>query len=354
MDISSRSKEQHTGGKADAPHVWSRLSPAKPTKLWDEYWRFAAARQELFFEKFNGDDNSEVSDPVLRTYKFTNAYRASDRVSQYLIKEVIYRGDQDPQDLFFRILLFKLFNKIETWELLNAEYGAVTWKNYSFGRFDHILTEAICSGRKVYSAAYIMPSGKTSFGYEMKHQNNLRLVELLMKDEVPKRLKDAHSLRECFEILKGYPTLGDFLAFQYVIDLNYGSLIDFSEMEFVVAGPGALAGIQKCFSDTGGLPPEELIKWVTESQESEFDRLGIRFRDLFGRPLQLVDCQNLFCEIDKYSRVAYPELNGCHGRKRIKQTYKPNRTRIDYWYPPKWNLDLQQPNPAASRLVEDA
>ena len=76
-----------------------------------------------------GPDN-----PVLATYKFTNAYRASDRVSQYLIRHVIYRADlpKSPREVFFRILLFKLFNKIETWELLERALGPITFEDYHF------------------------------------------------------------------------------------------------------------------------------------------------------------------------------------------------------------------------------
>jgi len=40
-----------------------------------------------------------------------------------------------------------------------------------------------------------------------------------------------------FTILKGYPSLGAFLAFQFTIDLNYSEMIDFSEMEFVSRVP---------------------------------------------------------------------------------------------------------------------
>ncbi len=65
-----------------------------------------------------GWDLTSTADEILSTYKFTNAYRAADRVSQYLIREVIYHGDQSPENLFFRTLLFKIFNKIDTWELL--------------------------------------------------------------------------------------------------------------------------------------------------------------------------------------------------------------------------------------------
>jgi 5-hmdU DNA kinase-like protein len=133
--------------------------------------------------------------------------------------------------------------------------------------------------------------------------------------------------------------MGDFLAYQYVIDLNYGPLLNFSEMEFIVPGPGARRGIGKCFHDLGGLSEADVIRWVTESQEEEFERRGLKFQNLWGRPLQLIDCQNLFCEIDKYARVAFPNLQVAGGGKRIKQIYHATQEPIAYWYPPKWRLN---------------
>jgi hypothetical protein len=44
----------------------------------------------------------------------------------------------------------------------------------------------------------------------------------------------------------------------------------------------------------------------------------------------------LFCEVDKYCRVAVPELKS--GRVRIKATYKQNTTPVVYFFPPKWRL----------------
>ena len=78
---------------------------------------------------------------------------------------------------------------------------------------------------------------------------------------------------------------------------------------------------------------------VTERQEREFDRLGLDFKSLWGRPLQLIDCQNLFCEVDKYSRVYHPEIPGSSERTRIKQKFRPTMKAIEYWYPPKWGIN---------------
>src|SRR5204862_8320187 len=111
-----------------------RQSPIIPTEVYDAYWRFAAERQGMFFRRLSGASQPWTHDPILGTYKFTNAYRASDRVSQYLIRRVIYRPDlpSTPTEVCFRILLFKMFNKVETWELLETVFGTVAYEEYTF------------------------------------------------------------------------------------------------------------------------------------------------------------------------------------------------------------------------------
>ena len=151
-----------------------------------------------------------------------------------------------------------------------------------------------------------------------KHRNHLRLIEHMMVDGAPRKLAKAASLRKSFELLRSYPSLEDFLAFQFAIDLNYSELTDFSEMEFVVAGPGARDGIRKRFKDTAGLTEAEIIQVMAERAGDEFERLGMKFQSLWGRSLQLMDCQNVFCEVSKYARVAHPDVAGESGRTRIK------------------------------------
>ena len=290
----------------------------------------------MFFRRLEGCPAPWTEDPILSLYKFTNAYRASDRVSQYLIRRVIYEGDQSTEEVFFRTMLFKVFNRIETWELLKACLGEVSYSCYEFDRYDRVLTEALAAGHTIYSGAFIMPSGRSSFGYPRKHRNHLKLIEWMMEDEVSLRLADSPTMRQGFGILRSSPTIGDFLAYQFVTDINYSEAANFSEMEFVVPGPGALDGIHKCFSDLGGLDEADIIRLVTSRQESEFEDLGLRFRTLWGRQLQLVDCQNLFCEVGKYVRLKHPEFTGVGNRSRIKQIYRPSERPMTQWYPPKW------------------
>ena len=313
----------------------------KPTLVYDTYWKFAVRRQDIFYNRMEGKAFPWTDDNILKTYKFTNAYRASDRVSQYLIKNVIYKeGNYTPEDKCFRILLFKLFNRIETWEYLESSLGEISAKTYSFEIYNELLMKKITDNERIYSAAYIMPSGKSCFGFEKKHQNNLKLLEYMMQTGLSKKIAKAKTLKELYEVLLAYPTLGSFLAFQFAIDINYSDLCDYSEMSFVVAGPGAKNGIQKCFGDLNGFKYEDIIKYVSENQEKEFDKRNLKFKSLFGIRLQLIDCQNLFCETDKYARVAHPEVCGLNDRKRIKQQYiNRNLKKIEYFYPPKWGIN---------------
>lgn len=312
-----------------------------PTPVYDTYWKFATERQEVFYSRIENKKFPWTDDEILKTYKFTNAYRASDRVSQYLIKNVIYNNDQySPEDQCFRIILFKLFNKIETWEYLEKKLGEISYKTYDYSIYNQLLTQKLVDKEKIYSAAYIMPSGKSCFGFNKKHQNNLKLLENMMQTGIAKEIAKAKSLKKLYEILLSYPTIGSFLAYQFAIDINYSELCDFSEMSFVVAGPGAKNGIIKCFKDLKGLKYEDIIKYVTERQEEEFEKRGLKFKTLFGRKLQMIDCQNLFCETDKYARIAHPDICGLNDRRRIKQQYvNRNLENIVYFYPPKWGIN---------------
>ena len=318
---------------------FSFLRPLKPTLLFTAFWRFAAERQRIFWRRVQGLPSPWTTDPVLATYKFTNAYRASDRVSQYLIRSIIYEGPQAPRELFFRTLLFKLFNRVETWELLQRQLGKLHTDGFSTDRYDRVLGAALARGKAIYSGAYIMPSGGKGTPFVRKHRMHLELLARMLGDELPERIAGMKTMAQAFAALRAYSTIGDFLAYQYITDLNYSTLTDFSETEFVVPGPGALSGLRKSFADTGRLTDAEVIRLVQERQDECFAAAGVTFPSLPGRELQLIDVQNLFCEVDKYARVAYPQFTAVDGRHRIKQRFRPSAPMSPLWYPPKWAIN---------------
>lgn len=327
----------------------------RKTPVYDVYWRFAAERQNIFFNRLLRKEAPWTMDPVIGKYKFTNTYRVLDRVSQFLVTNIInpdVGSGLSDEDKLFRILLYKIFNKIETWQLLGGALGELSWGSYSFQEYDRVLSAAFQNGTSIYSAAYIMASGKSVFACERKHQNHLKLLEDMMKSNITTRVISSRSMAQLYDVLISYPLVGPFLAYQYATDINYSGLTDFSEEDFVVAGPGARDGITKCFSDRGSYSDEDIIRAMMENQDAEFERLELDFKSLFGRPLQLIDCQNLFCEVGKYARVSHPQIKDKSGRLKIKQVYRTSGAIPTPSFPEKWGLSTAVQTFLNAHLVE--
>jgi hypothetical protein len=258
-------------------------------------------------------------------------------VSQFLISSV-QSGPAcsgEAADIVFRTLFFKIFNRQDTWRHVESRVGAIQWSTYDFDSYRSALDEAAQRG-PIYSAAYLMPPPR--FGEDRKHANHLRLLEVMMRDGLVGQLLLSRSLKSVFEYLLSYPGLGPFLAFQYAIDLNYSDLLSFDEDDFVVAGPGAKDGIRKCFGAEAKGLEDQIIRYMVDTQEEHFERLGLSFPGLFGRRLHLIDAQNLFCEVDKYARMRHPEVSGISGRTRIKQKFQPAGPLPTPVFPGRWAL----------------
>lgn len=315
------------------------VQPTVRPAVHNSYWQFAARRHAIFLKRANGEPEPWTCDPILQRFKFCNAFRAGDRASQYLIREVIYGAygrDLKPEDVFLRIVLFRLFSKEATWAVLEEATGGVRRETLDVDRLGDLL-EKLRSEQPIYTAAFIL-AAPTVYGHRAKHRNHLALVaDMFRRGQIAALLARARSLADVFSILVEFPTIGPFLGYQIAVDLNYSEHLLFDEDEFTVAGPGAIRGLRKVFHDPGDHTPAQLIMRMVDRQEEEFERLGLEFPGLFGRRLHAIDCQGLFCETDKYSRVAFPELKS--NRVRIKHEYRPTPMPLSLFFPPKWNIN---------------
>lgn len=327
------------------------MQPTIRRDVYDAYWRFAFERQRIFTQRIAGEPGPWTDDPILSRYKFCNTYRASDRVSQYLIRRVIHDDrarDLPPEDVFLRIVLFRLFSKEATWEHLEAATGGVRRSSLDPTKLGQLLDE-LKRRQSIYTAAFIL-CAHNPYGHATKHRNHLELVtRMFSPGGLARRLATARTLGGVVAALREWPMIGPFMSYQLAIDLNYSELLDFDEDEFTLPGPGALRGLRKVFVDFGSLTPQQLIMMMVERQDEEFDRLGLEWPGLFGRRLHAIDCQGLFCETDKYARVAFPDLKS--ERVRIKQQYRDPRPLEAPFYPPKW--DINGAAPRADPVADD-
>lgn len=307
-------------------------------EVYRAYWEFAAERQRVFLRRAVGAPAPWTDDPILRRFKFCNAYRASDRVSQYLIREVIYdaaASSRAADDTLARIVFFRLFSRTETWEALEGVLGPFSRATLRGPRLASELDRLRSQG-PIYTGAFILCANR-SFGHVRKHENHIALVRsMLARGRLPRAVARSRSLADLYTALTDYPLIGPFMAYQLAIDINYSELVDFSEDGFTVPGPGAERGIRKVFPRARRAEMADVIRWMVAHQDDEAARLGIDLPTLFGRPLRAVDCQNLFCELDKYARVRFPHLRSA--RSRIKTGFRPNPQPLRLFYPPKWRL----------------
>lgn len=321
------------------------------------FFYFMQERMNIFWMKVEGRKQDEwTADPILREYKFTNVYRVTDRVSQYLIREVIYKDLHSftPEDVLLRILVFKIFNKPETWEYLcHSKHEPLTVRTFNAHEIADILTKYQTT-HPLFNNAYMMAGSHIKYdNLPTKHAKWLEMVQReILSTALLDKILQAPSLQSVYEMLRGCSFIGEFLAYQYAIDLNYSPYLNYDEDTFVKAGVGAVRGIKKCFISHGG-EYEDAIYFIHDHLEELQEKYGFTdFRPLPGRKPKLIDFQNCFCETDKYLRAKMPELKV--GNKRIKQKYNQSQKPIHYMFPEKWHINVHMDyNPVCEQMLFD-
>ena len=318
----------------------------------DTLFRWMTERHAIHQRRLAGQPWPWTDDPILRQHNFTNVFRIYDRVTQYVICNVIGKGDQDFHETCFRVILFRCFNRISTWELLLAHFGELTWREFNLSAYEKVLYREYRRNNKLYGASYILPApelGGTSLdGSKVKtnYANHLRLLKVMMESDLPGQLAQLSELSDAWERISLYPGMGVFLAFQYVtlfptcwtfpcltvrrllLDLNMIPRLSFPE-DWAVCGPGAVSCLIKIFGpEVKGLCGEALA-WLHQTQDIHFARLGISHerRPRIGstHELSLVDFEHSLCECDVYSRKAHPEIKGRRLHIASKRSFSTNR-----------------------------
>ncbi len=165
-----------------------------------------------------GEQPPWTNNLILQEWKFTNTFRVLDRVTQYLIKEVIYKPGlpMEHEEVVFRILVFKLLNTIAAWEVLTKVFGTPTWKEFDEKGYAKALGDAWNQGKGVpiWNPAYVQ-NQKYRTDLPTKHERYLALVKYMMDDRVADRLQGPRTYEQAFRLLQRYPLHGkSFLPMQ--------------------------------------------------------------------------------------------------------------------------------------------
>ena len=204
------SPSRPTRASSRPTHIIIGDTKLKVTSVLDELYRWIVARHEIYLARVRGRPADEwTDDEILKRHKFTNVFRELDRVTQYEIRHVIGIGEAEAEakdnedtirEAVFRVLIFKIFNRPSTWELLNeSEVGPVSWKTFDFNKYKKVLDRAHAKGVILYNSAYQILPPMEFKDYEdctTTSSKHLKLVALMMEEGLAEDLMASNTIEE--------------------------------------------------------------------------------------------------------------------------------------------------------------
>ncbi|MGD0318213.1 MAG: nucleotide kinase domain-containing protein [Nitrososphaerales archaeon] len=267
----------------------------------DLFFRFIYERHQIYCKRFVQKLPAPwTNDRILRKYKFTNVYRELDRGTLYLTNEIIGRGSD--RDVIFNILLYRIFNNIETYRAI----GFQTVESFDAANTIRLLESRSKAGKAIFTNAFMVSGTR----YADSNSKIVNMVNGVIRDDLVKnfdshfqRIKNSKSLEDAHAAIKEITHFGDFLSYEAIIDINYSGIIRFSEDDWVNPGPGCKKGINYIFSSKGDHSYAEIIRILREDQHIHFDRLNLNFKGLSPKDLTLRNIEHSLCEFSKYYRL---------------------------------------------------
>lgn len=263
------------------------------------YW--IKERISIRTKKEAGEPWPWTKDKILQEYKFTNVFRNWDAVTIALHNKVDMTRRTKLDDLFFQIVLFRMFNWPPTYDLLRGKWD----KQQAIRK----LRKAQKNGIKIFTGAYII----TNNG--LKKEKIVLVCEAVdamykSRKQTVSALVNLWSIEEAARYLTRYPMVGKFIAYELVTDLRHTEILKGALDIFSWAnpGPGAKRGLNRI--------------WGRELKFTQADSAFVREIQLLlpnvqdnipSRGFEMRDIEHSLCEFDKYMRV----FNG-EGRPRSK------------------------------------
>ena len=246
-----------------------------------------------------------TEDKILSMYRFTNVRREQDRNSKYLLSLMREHGNKLSLNMVCNIILFRLFNKIETMEYLDG------WVDFGWyhepsvrNRLSHVP-----EGYVYFTNAYLSSGMKKEFNKyfpaETMRVMNIPNVVHAFRNELWNGIRFAQSPQDVIDTLKWVNGINDFLAYQIFVDLTYLDDFPWSENEFVMAGVGCKLGLDYLFKSKGKLDYDELLFWLRDNCPITREWCQEHMTDLHmeERYMNVMSLENCMCELGKYMKT---------------------------------------------------
>jgi len=251
----------------------------------DKYAAFVRARHQVWQRRLLNIAPPWTEDPIVATRKFTNVFRILDRGSQYLYQ--IMR-DEDYHTALFRAFLYRYTNRPEPWVAFEEVWGYLpTHEDAVDGTLLATWMEFRKQGMPIFGNAYKMFSGLENKGTD-RLTWSVNLARDWITSAFAERYQSLGDQKSRAELLQTIPRCASFMGMQILTDTAYYD--GRSENEFVIAGPGAIAGSKAI---DVRVHPDAMIRGLTQFWADQGDV------NLYGRVPSLMDVQNTLCEYSK-------------------------------------------------------
>jgi len=309
----------------------------------ESFWRFICERQQIWHRRFVEQQFPPwTNDNILKTTRFTNVYRELDPGTQYALREIL-ETRLSIQDKIFNVMLYRLIGRTETFSAIGLQYVSSFDSSFLEKKLRFIRD---VEGKPPFSGAYIV-STYLRMGSRDKVVNIARLFDILAKsfDRVSDCLLACRSAKDAFLELRRVYGFGTFLAYQVLVDLLYPlkinggkPILPFTHNDWAIAGPGARRGAEILLSSHMRTKDLQVMRWLYEHQQTEFERLRLSFpylRDQHGDPVpvSLSNIENCLCEFYKYIKI-----RSGTGRARRRFVARELNEPVN-WLPTQSNVD---------------
>ena len=250
-----------------------------------------------------------TDDPILQKFKFCQVFREDDRTTRWFRTHIRDPYRDDPEVLMATVI-FRWFNYIETGRTLVKNKLHLEWDRKK-------AIEEITKQNKWVTGAYIVKTPNrmdkvTGVAECISHMwgDREKLVEKILA---------TNSLEESWNILRDYPYMGPFMAYEVITDLRHTYLLRDAEdiLTWANAGPGAMRGLNRLAGRELGFCKRS-HPWNEEMRnlwEISREKLNPNLIDL--DKFEMREIEGGLCEFDKYSRILNEE-------GRTRSVYKYN------------------------------
>lgn len=280
----------------------------------ERYFAFMQERESIRKKKLAGEVWPNLTEePVLRDNKFTNVKREHDKTSQLFIQKLYKPNYNAPREqLLLNCVLARYFGTIEFMETIGWQ------RRYLPEHLKAVARKRLEEGKKVFTAAYIIPSGGMAGPKEQITVDHF--ITPLWKGR--KRLcepqwEEWQAFIAELQTFMGFGGTG-FMAKEVTLDLRYTSFWPKPPKDvntWTPVGPGSKRGAARVRGDINAKPltPEATLEVCLELFAKRKQYLPKDFVEL-----ELHDIQFQLCEFDKFERVS-------RGQGQTRSKYRPMR-----------------------------